>query len=199
MVITAFLCVVFGGLMVLVMKLVSLLRRPGKAAQTPPAARNAVQMECTVCHRELVFGPAELSPLTPVEAALCVRSKPGITGRKLAEYVCPYCEAAHCFGVDVSPPEWLGVNFYQPQGVLGHCYECKQPLRNPVWPSGKYDHRIKEVPELAPEHGLICSRCGAVCCVSCCRQYTACRAEKTAEDYLCPRCGRGPIDTFYHP
>ncbi len=195
MLIALFLCILFGGGIAFVLGIISRMRK----TEEGPQPQHTIQRECTVCHRELVFNTAELVPLSPVEMALCVRSKPSITGRKLAEYVCPYCEASHCFAVDGSPPEWVGANFYQPQGVVGHCCECKQHLRNPNWTPGTYDHRLNEVPDLAPDHGLVCSRCGANCCVDCCRKYTMCRFEKAGDEYLCPRCGRGPIDTFYHP
>jgi hypothetical protein len=158
--------------------------------------KNTIELECSVCHRNLVFNTGELVSLSPAEMALTVSARPNTVGRKLAEYICPHCEAAHCFAVDVTPPVWLGANFCQPQGVVGHCTDCKRKLRNPTWALGRYDGKISEAPELLPDHGLTCTRCGTTCCVACIQRYSAGRSNEG--ELFCPRCSRQPIDKFYH-
>ena len=44
-----------------------------------------------------------------MEVGLAVRIEPELAGRKLAEYICPHCEADHCFAIDRGQPEWVGV------------------------------------------------------------------------------------------
>ena len=112
------------------------------------------------------------------------------------EYVCPYCEAAHCFSTDERDPVWLGVNLYTPQARTNHCAECRRPLRRPPWRPGVYDGRLAAAPHIPPDVGLVCSKCGAVCCVACCRDVTRKRTKDGS--LLCPRCGRGPLETVYH-
>lgn len=158
--------------------------------------RGTIQMLCSVCRREMVFGENELVVLSAVEMALVVRNCREAVGHKLAEHVCPYCEAAHCFIVDGGRPSWIGVNFYTPQVTSNRCAECKRPLRTPPWTKGYYDGRLNEVPELAGDYGLVCRRCGAVCCVDCCQRNT----RKPGPDgaFLCPRCAREGMSAFYH-
>jgi hypothetical protein len=53
-----------------------------------------------------------------------------------------------------------------------------------------------QAPRLDAKHGLICSRCGAVVCVKCCRE--ASQGRTTDNSLRCPRCFRGPIEKFVH-
>ena len=170
-----------------------------KQPKTPRkrAGREALHFECSICRRDLVFSPAEMVRLSPVEIALVVRSSPGLVGSKLAEYVCPYCQAAHCFVVDAGPPQWVGVNFYEPQDTAARCSECRKPVQTPPWPPGLYDGRPLEAPSLLPDYGLVCDRCGAVCCFACCEKNTRHRTEDGS--LVCPRCFRSPVDRFYRP
>jgi len=163
----------------------------------PQTAVGAIHMACTVCQKELVFHRDILVLLTPPERALAVRVKPELVGRKLAEYVCPHCEAAHCFIVDGRRPEWVAANLYEPQTTSAHCMECHKPLRTPPWPPGEYDGRLEQAPALAPDYGLVCSRCQAVCCVACCANLARIRSKETK--WMCPRCFRYPVDTLFYP
>jgi len=173
-------------------------RRTQRArSQEGGTSKDVIHLECSVCHHKLVFNVLELVPLSPAESALTVRVRPNVVGRKLSEYVCPHCEAAHCFAVDVRPPQWLGANFYQPQRVSSHCYECRRQLRIPTWQRGRYDGRLQEAAELLPDHGLVCAFCHAVCCVACCRRHTMNRIADGS--LMCPRCSRYPIETVFHP
>jgi hypothetical protein len=156
-----------------------------------------VQIACTICHKQLVINPVELRPLTPVELALSVRSVPDLAGRKLAEYVCPYCESAHCFNVDRRVPLWVGVNLYSPQTKTARCQECGKRLLPPPWPPGAYDGRLREAPDLHQDYGLVCSRCDAVVCVSCTLNATRNRTKDGS--FVCPRCMRTPVNKMYHP
>jgi hypothetical protein len=172
-------------------------RRKRPAGARGAAGGAAIQMACSVCRRELVFTAAELIPLSPVEMALVVRNAPRMVGRKTSEYVCPYCEAAHCFVTDSGRPEWIGANFYTPQATSSHCSECHRPLRLPYWSKGLYDKRLGDVPELPGDCGLVCQRCGAVCCVACCQRLTHKPGEEGS--LMCPRCAREGLSVFYHP
>lgn len=161
------------------------------------AGGKIVQMACTICHKQLVINPVELRPLTAVELALSVRSLPDLAGRKLAEYVCPYCESAHCFNVDRSVPLWVGANLYSPQTRTARCQECGKRLVPPPWPPGTYDGRLREAPDLHQDYGLVCSRCHAVVCVSCTTNATRNRTKDGS--LVCPRCMRTPVNKVYHP
>ena len=169
---------------------------PGKRKKQRHMQRGTIEMRCSVCQRRLVFHRGELEPLSPPELALAVRANRSMAGRRLAEYVCPHCEAAHCFATEGRDPVWLGVNLYEPQVFSNHCRECKRPLRRPRWPRGAYDGRLSEIRDLAPDLGLVCPHCKAVCCVACCEDATRKRTKDGS--LLCPRCFRGPVETIYH-
>jgi hypothetical protein len=155
------------------------------------------QMRCGICQKDLVIHPNQLVKLSGPELALSVRVKPKLVGRPLAEYVCPYCEASHCFAVDVRPPECVGTNLYLPRGAGALCMECGKPLRKPPWPIGYFDGRLNEAPELHPDYGLICSRCQAVTCVACVKDATRNRTKDGS--FVCPRCMRSPVTGVFHP
>ena len=188
------------GVFLLAGTLVVLLGPSGERRPAAPARRGKrapLEMPCTVCQKPLISEQGELRALQGAEVGLVVRSKPEAVGRMIAEYVCPYCEAAHCFLVDARPPRWLGANFSQPQTKTTHCFECRKPLRTPPWPEHAYDGRLEEAPHLPPDLGLVCGRCQAVCCVACC---TAATKHRTPDgSLLCPRCFRGPVDRVFHP
>jgi hypothetical protein len=191
--------VIIGALFVLFgMTLFLRLRRSGgarkKRSKKPP---RVFDLSCSACHREMVIHPEELATMSPAEQALVVSARPGMVGRPLSEFRCPYCEAAHCFAMDVQPPEWLGANFNVPQARADHCFECGGLLRTPEWVTGAYDAKLAEVPVLHPDYGLVCRYCRAVACVACCERITL---KRTPDGSLaCPRCFRYPMDRFYHP
>jgi hypothetical protein len=170
--------------------------RPAPEPHRIEANRKGVQMECSVCHWALRVDRKELRPLEPVERALIVRSMPAAVKYKLAEYVCPHCEAAHCFNVTSGTPQYLGVNFYEPQQQAAFCNECHKRLASPPWSPGAYDGRLREAPNLNPDYGLECPYCRSICCVACCEKHTR---RRTPDGSLqCPRCDRGPQDQFFH-
>lgn len=179
---------------VIVMALARLQRRKNNRGPSPAAG--TFEMECTVCQRSLVIHRSEVVELLGPEIALVVSTLPSALGRKLGEYRCPYCDASHCFDLGVKPMKWLVANVYEPQALTSHCTDCRKPLKKPSWPEGAYDGQIGEAPELLPEHGLICSRCKAVCCLECCNRMTRNRTHDGS--LLCPRCGRGPVDKVFH-
>ncbi|MBI5095300.1 MAG: hypothetical protein HZB26_23055 [Candidatus Hydrogenedentes bacterium] len=156
-----------------------------------------LQMACTVCQKEMVVHRNGMAPLSGPECALVARTFPKSVGRKLGEHLCPYCESSHYFLLDGKHMEWLGANLYSPQTNTSLCMECRRPLRKPPWPAGAFDGRIQEAPALAPEFGLVCERCGAVCCVECCTKATRNRSKNGA--YHCPRCARADVKKIFHP
>lgn len=161
----------------------------------PPLA--PIEMTCTRCRRQLVFSPHELQPLSPTEMGLVVRTKPSVVRRPLADYTCPYCEAAHCFTIDGRQPEWVGVNLYQPSESSVDCFECRQPLKRVPGSSSGLTEKVDDVSALEPEMGLKCPRCHSICCVRCCRR--ASRGRMQDGSVLCPRCNRGPVNLLYYP
>lgn len=166
----------------------------GKRQRTP---KGTVKTACSICQRELTFSLRDMRPLTSPEVALAVRGVPAAVGRALAEYVCPHCEAAYCFAVDAREPILVGINLYKPQTTGARCLQCRKLLEKPSWAPGVYDGRLAEAPNLSPNLGLVCPRCGAVCCVDCCRKATRGRTEQGA--LMCPRCSRYPMGKVFHP
>jgi hypothetical protein len=159
--------------------------------------RSAMDYECSECGQSLVIQPDELTRLSGVEQALVVGYRPKMVGRNLAEYVCPYCEASHCFAVDRNPPVWVGANLYAPQSKTSNCQECRKRLRPPHWPPGSAPDAPREAPDLQPDYGLVCSRCGAVCCVACVSRFS--RVDLREQEGRCPRCGKGPVNAVFRP
>lgn len=170
-----------------------LAKRAGRGAPRRARREVRVEMTCTVCQRPLVFDSSAVAVLTPAETALVVRVRPNLVGRRMGEYTCPYCEAAHCFTTDRARLEWVGVNLYQPQARTVHCFECRRILQRPP---GRPGTRLAEMPNPLPDYGLECPHCHAVCCVGCCRDYTRKRTKDGS--LLCPRCSRGPVESLYY-
>jgi len=172
------------------------VKRRRRPENRPLTARTSLEMTCTVCKRELVFGRNEMADLSPPERALVVREMPQTVGRPLAEYVCPHCRAAHCFATDTQRPEWLGVNLYEPQQSTPDCLLCGRDVRPAPWRKGKYDGRLAEAPVLPRDMGVICSSCAGVFCVGCCR--ASGRKAGRPDALVCPRCARETLDQAYH-
>lgn len=161
-----------------------------------PRFAGVLEHTCQNCHKHLVIPTADLVPLRGSEKALAVRGKPEWLEHKIAEYDCPYCEAAHCFATDVRPIRWLDMNLYSPSKMGRSCRECRKPLKSPPWTRGAYDGRINDAPGNIDDYALLCPHCESPSCVSCCREFTRNRTEDGA--LLCPRCGRGPMKKFFH-
>lgn len=176
--------------------LIVLTRRLMRSSRGGIGPSKAIQMPCTVCQQSLVIAPGQLTVITGPEVALVVRETAGAEGHPLAGYRCPYCEAFHVFTMDANPPEWLIANPFEAQAVTNLCTECRAPLLRPPWPKGQHDGHLEEAEGLLPKHGLVCSRCGAVCCVACCQDSTRGRTQDGS--LLCPRCFRGPVDKIHH-
>lgn len=173
------------------------IREATNPSVTRVRSDHSFEFECSECGQNLVIPFQELTPLSGPEMALVVASHPEWVGRKLAEYVCPHCEASHCFAIDRRPPVWVGANLYAPQSKSNRCQECGKRLRAPHWSPDPEKDLVKNAPDLQPDYGLVCSRCGAVCCVACVAQYS--RQDVREEGTRCPRCGRGPIDRIFRP
>lgn len=188
-------CAAIGTSVVIVLTLRARARESATGVRAVYAS-NTVQQECNVCQKQMVIPPSGLVPIQSVEMALCVRAIPRLSGRKLAEYICPHCEASHCFTVDKKTPEWVGVNLYSPQTKGTRCLNCSKPLKVAPWGEGAYDKRLQEAP-LQPDYGLVCSKCNAVVCVQCTVDATRNRTKDGS--FVCPRCFRSPVDRTYHP
>lgn len=176
--------------------LIVLTPRLLRKGNVKPFGGAALEVPCTVCQKRLVIPRADLESISGPEAALVVRECLAAGGRRLGGYRCPYCEAYHVFAMDTSPPKWLIANPFEPQRTTNHCMECRKPLQPPPWPQGEYDGRLREAKDLLPKHGLVCSRCGAICCFACCQGVT--RGRKDDQSLICPRCFRGPVDKIHH-
>lgn len=167
-----------------------------RKANLKGAAGKTLEMMCTVCQQNLVISLGGMETITGSEMALVVRECSAAEGQRLAGYRCPYCEAYHVFATDAVPPKWLVANPFEPQRASNHCSECRQPLLRPPWPQGQFDGRIAEAEGMLPKHGLVCPRCGSVCCLECCERTGRGRAEELS--LMCPRCHRGPVDKIHH-
>lgn len=172
--------------------------RPGRfrTVKTHPIVLKSVEMQCTVCQRDLVIHPNEMTILSAPEIGLIVSVKRQILDRPMAEYRCPYCEASHCFAVDRNPPEWITANVYEAQEKKTRCANCDTLLRRPEWPEGPPRESLEDYPNLEAEHGLVCSRCQSVSCYRCCKEVTKNRTPDGS--FLCPRCSRGPVNKVFH-
>lgn len=171
------------------------LNARGQRKRKTSATARVLDMDCTVCHKTLVIDRATLTVPTPTEQALVVSARPSVRGRALGEYRCPYCDSSHYF-LTGGPLKWVLANAYEPQTITNNCRECQTPFKKPGWAMGMYDGEIDRAPDALPAHGLVCSRCDAVSCMSCCQSFT--RNRTTDGSLLCPRCGRGPVNRFHH-
>lgn len=163
-------------------------------------ARNrdgSFQAVCAVCAASSEVRPDALVRLSPAEKALVVREKPNALGKDLVEFVCPHCDASHCFSAGREAMGLVGVNLYDSQQFQVQCKECRKTLEAPPWPPGAFDGRWREAPGETDDLGVVCPYCGATCCVACCKVTTRNRTKDAS--LLCPRCYRGPLDQFFHP
>lgn len=163
-------------------------------------ARNrdgSFQAVCAVCHTRSTARAEELAVLSSAEKALVVRERPAALGKNLVEYVCPQCDASHCYSASPKTMRLIGVNLYQGQSFQATCKECQKPLEMPRWALGAYDGRWRDAPGAIDDCGMLCPLCGAISCVACCK--TATRNRTSDGTLLCPRCYRGPLEQFYHP
>lgn len=154
------------------------------------------EMECSECCKAMVVAVEQVRELSPSERGLVVRDYPHVAGRPLGEYLCPHCQAAHCFATDTPVLEWIAANCYSPQTKTGRCLECRKMLRTPPWPRGAYDGRLRDAPRMEPDYGLQCPYCKSVVCIACAERVGHGRDQDAA--YTCPRCRRKPISTMYH-
>ncbi len=149
--------------------------------------RGALTHTCERCHEELQIPRAALLPLTGFEKALVVRSRPLLTQRELVEYLCPVCEAVHCFARRGHGWEWVGANLYTPHVVHTRCAECGGPLAQaPAAETLPEDARLAMTGT-----GLRCARCGSAVCFACLVRHT--RGYQSGGVLVCPRCARPAV------
>lgn len=190
--------VLAGAFAILCLLLLALAALWGRIwAWRATAAGDAVvrAMPCTICRRDLEIRRDDFVAMSRTEMGLVVSVKPSIVGRPLAEYRCPGCDASHTFAMDVHPPQWILANAYESQDLSSNCVQCGKHLLRPSWPKGQYNGRVRENPDLDPSHGLVCSRCKAVCCYRCVADATRNRTKDGST--LCPRCFRGPVEEYF--
>lgn len=185
---------VVGTALVLVLN-----RRPAQKKKSPRKKRvsgkTPLEFTCKECQCTLPILKDEFVAIKGTEKGLVVRERPELVQRPLAEFVCPRCETTHCFAMDRTPPEWVGMNFYQPQQKSARCKECGKKLERPPWPKDVFGGNVLRAPDLKPNLGVQCPRCGAVTCVTCAQDATR---NRVAGGYLCPRCFRGPMVDLYY-
>ena len=192
---------VIATLALLAMAIVQLRRALalGKTSQghVPRASDGSFPHTCEVCGEQTIVARESIHALSSAEKALVVRECAAGLGKNMAEYVCPSCDASHCFALQANDVVFLGVNLYEGQKFGARCVECQAKLTKPTWAPGRYDGDIRSAPGEVDSLGLVCPRCSAVCCVACCKGVT--RNRTPDGSYLCPRCFRGPQTTFFHP
>lgn len=171
------------------------VRRRLDRAAGPPTERGTVQMQCGVCHHPMTIARTQLVVLSGPEMALVVRSMPGWVKRKLGEYECPHCSAAHVFAMETNPPAYLGADIYTPHARGNKCMECGKAMTRPAWPKGTYDGRLGE-PAVSFDHGLECQFCKSVFCLECAERVS--RTRRKDGVLLCPRCFRSPVEHVFH-
>lgn len=166
-----------------------------RRAEGPPPATDTLQMTCSVCQHPLVVSAQQMTVLSPAEMGLVVRGKPAWVKRKLAEYTCPHCSAAHVFAIDATPPAHLGADLYTPRARGNRCMECNKAMPRPSFPKGAFDGKIAEAP-IGTDHGLECQFCKAVFCYECADRVS--RHKKKDGTLYCPRCFRHPVIHIFH-
>lgn len=181
-----------GGVL-FVLGAVAYERRRGRARRP---SGSALEFPCPTCSRTLVVHKNDLTPLSAPEVGLLVSATGRQFGRHVASLRCPYCESEHTFSTEESRPKWIATDTFEPHHAGTYCADCRSPLLRPHWAKGALDGRVTQAAELQPKHGLVCSRCGAICCVECVRKATRNRTKDGS--YLCPRCFRGPVDVVHH-
>lgn len=157
---------------------------------------DAIEMECTACHKMLVIHQNDLTRLSPQETGLIVAAHRLDSGPRLSEYRCPYCKASHTFNIDARPPLWICADSFEPGHAGNHCVNCHKELAKPHWPPNTFEVNVATAPQLQDNHGLVCSRCGAVNCAACVIDVT--RNRTTDGTLKCPRCFRSPVNKVHH-
>lgn len=155
-----------------------------------------LDMTCPSCQHMMIIPMNDMRTLSRTEMALVVREKPEIANRPLAEYRCPYCDTSHTFLIDMQRPKWVIADAGETHIEPNRCTNCRVSLTKPAWPKGEYDGRVLEAPGLTNDHGLVCARCDAVCCVRCVHDAT--RNRTSDGSLLCPRCHRSPVDKLHY-
>lgn len=164
--------------------------RPGQSGTS------SLELPCPTCSKPLVVHRNDLTPLSSPEIALMVSAHGRQLGNKLGSMRCPYCESEHTFALDDKKPKWVASDTFEPHRAGTYCVNCRSPLLRPNWPAGSLDGQIRGHAAIQPKHGLVCSRCNAICCVECVQKVTR---NRTADgSYLCPRCFRGPVEKVHH-
>jgi hypothetical protein len=154
-------------------------------------------MTCNICQHELVVAVADLQPVTGTDVGLAVRAEPKVAGRKLADYSCPYCEATTVSSSTRPLRNGSASTFIR-----------RKPAARCVWNAANRCNARRgrrantkaghsKPPNVSPDYGLVCARCGATCCVACVKSAT--RNRTTDGSLLCPRCRRAPVDAYFYP
>jgi len=170
------------------------LGSPAPRSKAPKGKQ--VSFECTVCHHKDILYPKALLELPAPEMALAVRSYPSYASKRFVEHVCTGCQTPHWFLRKGSKLQWVGIDKDAAHTSTGACTDCGTRFQSPPWPRGQYDHRVLSAPAPQPDLGLICPRCHTHVCLECTKTFSKHHAPKG--ELWCPRCGRPPMDTFWH-
>ena len=161
-----------------------------------PGGSKSVTWNCKTCGNAITLHPKACSPLSREDAALTIQQRPRAYGRKMGTLQCTRCRTTHTFLIDTTPPAWIISDEKHATGTGQICTQCRDPLVSPPWPPRTRDGAIHLVPDAPPKAGVVCARCGAICCIECVR--SASQGRSTDESFLCPRCYRKPVNRFHH-
>ena len=154
-----------------------------------------INSKCPICQCQLTIKRKGLQPLSTFEMGLVVQQRPDMHNQPLSEHRCPSCSASLIFYMGDRRPQFVISNVGENQSESSQCTQCHKRLLKPHWNPSQYQTDFSEAP-LQIEHGLICSRCDAVCCLGCVTDATRNRTDDGS--YLCPRCHRGPVDSIFY-
>jgi DNA-directed RNA polymerase subunit RPC12/RpoP len=154
-----------------------------------------VKSKCPICQCQLNIKRKEFRTLPALEMGMVVQQRPDMHNHPLSEYRCRQCSAALIFYMGDDQPQFVLSNVGENQKEGTQCTECHSRLLKPDWDRHTYTDNFLDAP-LQSEHGLICSRCNAVCCLGCVKDATRNRTDDGS--FLCPRCHRGPVEEIFY-
>jgi len=154
-----------------------------------------VSSKCPICQSQLNIKRRSMRTLNTLEMGMVVQQRPDLYNQPLSDYRCSSCSASLVFYMGEHQPQFVISNVGENQKSGSQCTQCKTRLLKPVWKKNTYENTLADAP-LENEHGMVCPRCEAVCCLGCIKDATRNRTKDGS--YLCPRCHRGPVEQVFH-